>query len=163
MPGSRASRDAVRAGSRIAAARRSAATRLSPAAQTTRPRRAACWGREIATDEGFGGDYFCLGSDEVLEQAEAGIAGEGGADEAWLTARTDQCGDQPTLGEPEATGRHDSRRGRFSALEPGGCLKFSDSFCRQESASMSMMWQCWTNRSTRAATQAAPGKMVPIA
>jgi hypothetical protein len=26
---------------------------------------------------------------------------------------------------------------------------------------MSMMWQCWTNRSTRAATQAAPGKMLP--
>ena len=26
---------------------------------------------------------------------------------------------------------------------------------------MSMTWQCWTKRSTRAATQAAPGKTVP--
>jgi hypothetical protein len=32
---------------------------------------------------------------------------------------------------------------------------------RQESASMSTLWQCWLKRSTRATTQAAPGKTVP--
>src|SRR2546428_617570 len=36
-----------------------------------------------------------------------------------------------------------------------------DFFWRQESASMSMTWQCWAKRSTRATTQAAPGKTEP--
>jgi hypothetical protein len=35
------------------------------------------------------------------------------------------------------------------------------SHCRHESASMSMVWQDSVKRSTRAATQAAPGKIVP--
>src|SRR5687767_8066320 len=34
-----------------------------------------------------------------------------------------------------------------------------ESFCRQDSPSMSMTWQCWEKRSTRATIQAAPGKM----
>ena len=42
-----------------------------------------------------------------------------------------------------------------------GGMGSSASFCRQESASISRTWQCWTKRSTRAATQAAPGKIVP--
>ena len=43
-------------------------------------------------------------------------------------------------------------------LGGGGVLGW---VCRQESASMSSTWQCWTNLSTRAATQAAPEKTVP--
>src|SRR3546814_614268 len=34
------------------------------------------------------------------------------------------------------------------------------SFCRQDSPSMSMTWQCSEKRSTKATTQAAPGKTV---
>jgi len=34
------------------------------------------------------------------------------------------------------------------------------SLLRQDSASMSMTWQCWAKRSTKATTQAAPGKTV---
>ncbi len=41
-----------------------------------------------------------------------------------------------------------------------GCWSRPACVCLQESASMSSTWQCWTKRSTRAATHAAPGKTV---
>ena len=42
---------------------------------------------------------------------------------------------------------------------PFGCC--IDVFCRHDSVSMSITWQCWTKRSTSSATQAAPGNTGP--
>src|SRR6187431_148961 len=65
-----------------------------------------------------------------------------------------RCGEsKPGAGQP----RLDFRAG---VGEPDD-FDSSATFCRQESASMSSTWQCWTKRSTRAATHAAPGKIVP--
>ena len=53
------------------------------------------------------------------------------------------------------------RRLRRRVVGAAGRVGAGSFFWRQESASMSITRQCWVKRSTRAATQAAPGKIVP--
>lgn len=69
----------------------------------------------------------------------------------------------PDRKRPRVLGGTRGREGASGSVQPIGFLRVACSVAalfRQESASMSMTWQCWAKQSMRAATQAAFGKTV---
>jgi len=105
MTGSRARSAAARAGSRIAAARRRAATRASPAVQTARPWWAASADVRLSRASASVATSSRPGRGEILQGAEARVVGDCDADDsARIAPRTQHGRHQPSPREPRAAG-----------------------------------------------------------
>jgi len=86
----------------------------------------------------------------------------------YVPLRAHGAHENPTAGAAGSCPAADGQRFFIFGADGGGSLGAAErgsliacaSFWRQESASMSTMWQRWTKRSISADTQAAPGKTV---